>query len=101
MSTALYIAIAGQLDPATATYRASQALHHLNKTAKRCPHCNGVIYSKRFSTCRDCGADLPNRSRFAPTQAAMLQAEVEASLARSRSLDSGLGRIQPIGTFAL
>ena len=101
MTTGLLITIAGRLGAATATRLASRALQSVEKETLRCPHCSGVIYSRRFATCRDCGADLPAGSRFAPQQTAKVQAELDASHHRVRSLNSSLEAIRPIGTLAL
>lgn len=71
------------------------------KSECRCPECERVIYSRRFDTCRDCGADLPTSLRMNRAEQARVKADVTDSRRRLKHLDAAIGSFRGMGTLVL
>ena len=71
------------------------------KSECRCPECECVIYSRRFDTCRDCGADLPTSLRMNRAEQARVKAAVADSRRRLKHLDAAIGSFRGMGTLVL
>jgi hypothetical protein len=67
----------------------------------RCPECECVIYSRRFDTCRDCGADLPPNLRMTRTEQARVKADVADTRRRLENFDAAIGSFRRMGTLIL
>ncbi|MDE0596475.1 MAG: hypothetical protein OSB65_14625 [Roseibacillus sp.] len=71
------------------------------KSECRCPECEGVIYSRRFDTCRDCGADLPTSLRMNRAEQARVKADVADSRKRLENFDAAIDPFRRMGTLIL
>ena len=71
------------------------------KSECHCPECECVIYSRRFDTCRDCGADLPTSLRMNRAEQARVKADVTDSRRRLKHLDAAIGSFRGMGTLVL
>ena len=71
------------------------------KSECRCPECECVIYSRRFDTCRDCGADLPTSLRMNRAEQARVKADVADSRKRLENFDAAIGSFRRMGTLIL
>ena len=70
-------------------------------TEHRCPGCNSVIYSRRFTTCRDCGEELPASVRLEGRDQARMRADVERSRQRVDRLADGFGSQRSLGGLVI
>ena len=50
----------------------------------RCPHCDSIIYSRRWTLCGVCSRDLPKEMLFAPHEIARLENLLRAERRRHR-----------------
>ena len=89
------------LRPETATNLVQFLAKVTTKSECRCPECECVIYSRRFDTCRDCGADLPPNLRMNRTEHARVKADVADSRKRLENFDAAIGSFRRMGTLIL
>ena len=101
MNTGILLITAGRLKVAKSSESTSKRARPTGDQVHRCHHCQRVIYSRRFSTCRDCGGELKGEMGFNPGRAAQLEVEQNRCRDRMRRLDTALGSIRPMGTLTL
>ena len=95
------LSIAMTLRPEAATNLVQFLAKVTTKSECRCPECERVIYSRRFDTCRDCGADLPTSLRMNRAEQARVKADVTDSRRRLKHLDAAIGSFRGMGTLVL
>jgi hypothetical protein len=89
------------LRPETATNLVQFHTKVTTKSECRCPECECVIYSRRFDTCRDCGADLPTSLRMNRAEQARVKAEVADSRKRLENFVAAISSFRRMGTLVL
>jgi hypothetical protein len=60
-----------------------------------------MIYSRRFGTCRDCGADLPTSLRMTRAEQARVKVWVADSRKRLKNFDAAIDSFRRMGTLIL